>query len=75
MLESWPEEPTVWFGFEFEPLVTIHLPREPVSQGADGRKRRGLIADLQDPDSPSAMDVHGRCLGRDRVDGASEVAV
>lgn len=48
MLESWPEEPTVWFGFEFEPLVTIHLPREPVSQGADGRKRRGLIADLQD---------------------------
>lgn len=47
MREAWPEDPTIWFGDEFEPLVTLHLPREPVSQGADARKRRGLITDLQ----------------------------
>lgn len=47
MTEPWPEDPTILFGDEFEPLVTIHLPREPVSQGADGRKRRGLMGELQ----------------------------
>lgn len=48
MPEPWPDEPTIWFGDEFEPMVTIHLPREPVSQGADGRKRRALIAELRE---------------------------
>lgn len=42
MREAWPDDPTIWFGGEFEPLVTLHLPREPVSQGADARKRRGI---------------------------------
>jgi Holliday junction resolvase RusA-like endonuclease len=47
MPEPWPEEPTIWFGDELDPVVTVHLPREPVSQGAQGKKRRGLIAELQ----------------------------
>lgn len=42
MPEPWSDEPTIWFGDELEPLVTIHLRREPVSQGADGRKRSAL---------------------------------
>lgn len=37
----------MWHTDEFEPVVTIHLPRDPVSQGADGRKRRALGAELR----------------------------
>ena len=47
MTSPWPDEPTIEFSKEFEPFVTLHLPREPVSQGASGKKRRGLIADVQ----------------------------
>jgi hypothetical protein len=75
MAEPWPEEPTIWFGADFEPLVTIHLPREPVSQGADGRKRRGLIAELQGLTRQVPWTYTGDVVGDHRVDGALEVAL
>lgn len=44
---AWSDEPQIAFSDEFEPLVELNLPREPVSAGADGRKRRGLKEDIQ----------------------------
>lgn len=46
MSTPWPEDPTVFHSDEFDPVVELHLPRGPVSSGADARKRRGFKNEL-----------------------------
>jgi Holliday junction resolvase RusA-like endonuclease len=48
MEDPWPDEPTIQFSDDFEPVVVIHLPREPVSTRAAGRKKGRLQAELRD---------------------------